>query len=88
MARKGDSIICPNGHICGALLIDVEPETPIVFGQSRRGNPPPFSIEPLEPAPDGTGHVCIQCGERVIEFHNKRFWRVRTPAGWVGNVEP
>jgi hypothetical protein len=76
VARKGEPIVCPNGHVGGSLDRD------LADGEAIGSRD--ISIE------DGgnhtlAGHVCLQCGERITEYRDGAF-RVLTRQGWIGRL--
>jgi hypothetical protein len=86
ISKAGDEIVCPDGHVCGTLHIDVNSGDRIELPQHKVTTQAPFSLEvhtKVDDKPDG--HVCKTCGERVTRYRNAT-WQIRTRQGWVGDL--
>jgi len=79
VARKGDPIVCPNGHIGGHVERDILPSETL----KPRGD---FSIT-ITNAGNHTseGHSCAQCPERITRYSNG-VYQIRTARGWIGHL--
>ena len=84
IGKAGDDIVCPNGHVCGTLHIDVNAGDRIEMPQHGPATQAPFSLEVhTNDRPDG--HVCKTCGQQVTRCRNAT-WQIKTRQGWVGDL--
>lgn len=74
-ARKGDPIICKNGHRVGHFLRDVLQDSKIETDDLE------FNADLMHPA---HGYQCRACGEPVATFQEKdRSFSVYRASGWL-----
>jgi hypothetical protein len=81
IARKGDPIVCSQGHVNGHI------EKDIADADVMKPEDGFFGIDDaaLTMTPAMDGHVCSQCGERITRLHtDTRVYEVRTQHGWIG----
>jgi hypothetical protein len=83
VARKGDPVVCSKGHVNGHVLKDIADSDVLKPGGKFFG----LDDAARTMTANMDGHLCLQCGERVMELH-KGGYRIRTAAGWIGKVEP
>jgi hypothetical protein len=78
IARNGDKIICPNGHVAGSLTRDIRARDTI--------GPRDMSI-PESHIHSRQGHYCAnsECKQPVTRYRNGRF-SVLTANGWIGEL--
>lgn len=83
IARKGDPVVCSQGHVNGHIEKDIA-DTDVMKPEDGF-----FGIDDaahtMTSAMDG--HVCSQCGERITRLHpDKRAYEIRTAHGWIGQL--
>lgn len=83
IARKGDPIVCSQGHVNGRIERDIA-DTDMMKPEDRF-----FGIDDaahtMTTAMDG--HLCSQCGERITQLNTeKRVYQIRTERGWIGRL--
>lgn len=83
--EAGEKIVCPLGHVCGEVLIDIDSESSIQMPKLRADGPPPFSVADAAQNADDRGHTCPTCGERV-SYRFGSAWQVHTAHGWIGKA--
>lgn len=78
IARNGDKIVCPNGHVAGSLARDVR-DSDIV-------GPRDISITESH-IRTREGHYCAQqqCKRQVTRYRAGRFSAL-TSKGWIGEL--
>jgi hypothetical protein len=76
LTKKGEAIVCSQGHDCGSVDADIadgEPITPNDLLLHDAGNH------------DLDGHFCPTCKERVTKVRDG-LYSAHTAGGWVGTV--
>jgi len=75
IARKGDLIVCPNGHVGGHVLRDISQGETL----EPRGD---FSLTDAA-SHTKEGHCCPQCPEKITRYRDGTY-QVLTAQGWIG----
>ena len=81
-ARKGDEIVCPNGHVTGQVLDDISDSDTIAADDKIFG----IDFDAARIASTDDGHECLACGERVTLLRDGRY-QIRTANGWFGGYD-
>ena len=77
-ARKGDPLVCPNGHVCGRVERDVAKDDVLY---------PTGDFSLIEAGKHTEeGHYCPRCGAPVTKCLDGRY-RILIRSGWIGGSD-
>jgi hypothetical protein len=81
-ARKGNPIVCSQGHVVGHVLNDVADTDTIPANGKFFG----IELDVVNFRAGQDGHDCAKCGERVTVLRDGHY-QIRTGQGWFGRLD-